>query len=225
MIYFIQAVGSGHIKIGLARDVKKRIRGLQTGSSYLLRIIGIIDAPDSLEKELHKKFAKFKIKNEWFRPDPELLAYIKSMCKDALDQNKGAFDGWDAISEFGLWPTLKESGGFDEPLPIPPKDDEVEACTEFIRLYVSFSENINRKSGTNSYWLKHWVEYWSSTIGKRMYISNGALILAASRLGFVVERVERGSPSAYFNMKFSKELGDIRVCPRPVDNIVPTLVS
>lgn len=59
------------IKIGKANDVKKRIAQLQTGSSTVFSLLGVIKCNGSkeafdIEKELHTKLAPYKTLNEWF---------------------------------------------------------------------------------------------------------------------------------------------------------------
>jgi hypothetical protein len=78
MIYFIEADGVGHIKIGFTDgdDAAVRMAQLQTGSPVLLRLLGTI--PGTLEDEnaLHRRFAHAKVCREWFKPTPELVALI-----------------------------------------------------------------------------------------------------------------------------------------------------
>lgn len=78
MIYFIQAEGIGHIKIGFTADADAAIRlaQLQTGSSVPLRLLGTIPGELEDEKNLHRRFAASGVGGEWFMPVPELLAAI-----------------------------------------------------------------------------------------------------------------------------------------------------
>lgn len=72
--YFIQAGTDGPVKIGVAQDVEKRIKELQTGCPDDLRLIGRIQG--NCESELHKRFSQFRLRGEWFNPDIRLLAFI-----------------------------------------------------------------------------------------------------------------------------------------------------
>lgn len=78
MIYFIQAEGVGHIKIGFTadEDVLVRLADLQTGSPVPLRVLGTTPGAVVEEKNLHRRFAAHRVHGEWFRPVPELLALI-----------------------------------------------------------------------------------------------------------------------------------------------------
>jgi hypothetical protein len=76
-VYFIQPVGGGLIKIGIASNVASRLSGLQTGSPVELHVIAVIRGVEqSTEAELHLRFAAARRHGEWFEPTPELLAYI-----------------------------------------------------------------------------------------------------------------------------------------------------
>jgi hypothetical protein len=77
-IYFVEDPASGHIKIGVTKDLKTRLSRLHTGTSRNFRLLGSITGPRSLEKELHEKFASARVRREWFHPTPALLEYIRA---------------------------------------------------------------------------------------------------------------------------------------------------
>jgi hypothetical protein len=86
-VYFLEF--DGHVKIGVTLDVEKRIKALSTSHHGDLKLIGTIDnVPRSLERELHKRFARHRANGEWFKLVPEIRAYIddatKRMSDDAL---------------------------------------------------------------------------------------------------------------------------------------------
>ncbi len=71
-IYFIQC---GHkrnpIKIGVAINVSRRLKELQTGNPYKLKILDIYECKSrshayDLEARLHKTFKKKRMEGEWF---------------------------------------------------------------------------------------------------------------------------------------------------------------
>jgi hypothetical protein len=78
MIYFIEAVGVGHIKIGFTDgdDALVRLATLQTGSPVPLRLLGTIPGTMEDETNLHRQFAAANVTGEWFKPIPDLLAMI-----------------------------------------------------------------------------------------------------------------------------------------------------
>jgi hypothetical protein len=73
--YFVRFGNDGPIKIGVARNLKSRLGGMQTSSPVPLTCIGFI--PGNREYGLHYKFRKIRLAGEWFEPIPELLAYIE----------------------------------------------------------------------------------------------------------------------------------------------------
>ncbi len=75
-VYFIQAKGSGLIKIGMSLNVSSRLKALQQASPEKLRILKIIEGGRKKEFELHEKFKNIKSHSEWFQPEEELLEYI-----------------------------------------------------------------------------------------------------------------------------------------------------
>lgn len=78
MIYFFQAEGVGHIKIGFTdgTDASFRLADLQTGSPVPLRLLGTMPGTADDEKNLHRRFAAHRVHGEWFLPVPDLLALI-----------------------------------------------------------------------------------------------------------------------------------------------------
>lgn len=78
-IYFFQGECGGPIKIGYSLSPRQRLKELQTGYPDLLKVLAIIRGTEKDEKEMHERFAKFRLRGEWFRPDAELLAEISAL--------------------------------------------------------------------------------------------------------------------------------------------------
>ena len=75
-VYFVQENSSGAIKIGVAKNVNKRVQNMAVSTPHLLAVLAVIDGDQVVEQTLHHRFARARIRGEWFRPVPELLAYI-----------------------------------------------------------------------------------------------------------------------------------------------------
>jgi hypothetical protein len=73
-VYFAQAGDAGPIKIGQTRDVHTRIRALRAMHYEEIRLIGVIPETFIPESRLHNEFGPHRIRGEWFRPAPEILA-------------------------------------------------------------------------------------------------------------------------------------------------------
>lgn len=78
-VYFVQSVVGGRVKIGIAEDPEVRLRAMQTGSPFELRILATSEGGRSVESALHKKFAASRSHGEWFEPCDELMEFIRSI--------------------------------------------------------------------------------------------------------------------------------------------------
>jgi hypothetical protein len=68
-LYIIQSEFTGAIKIGVSKNVEKRISQMQTGAPYKLRAILILEGKGYLEKDLHfllRDYRTTKKNKEWF---------------------------------------------------------------------------------------------------------------------------------------------------------------
>jgi Meiotically up-regulated gene 113 len=77
--YFIAC--NGHIKIGVtSMPIEKRLGTLSTGSAGKMTVLAVIkNASVSVEHSLHERFAKYRVRREWFKAAPEILAYIEEI--------------------------------------------------------------------------------------------------------------------------------------------------
>lgn len=75
-VYFLKAKSLGLIKIGFSGNVAKRVSSLQTSSPDDLLLMKIIKGGQKVEATLHQKFAKLRVRGEWFSPDKELVDFI-----------------------------------------------------------------------------------------------------------------------------------------------------
>jgi len=69
-LYVIQSATTGAIKIGRSSDPERRLRDLQTGSPFRLKIILVIEGGGWRESELHQRLRRYRsqgtYKGEWF---------------------------------------------------------------------------------------------------------------------------------------------------------------
>lgn len=75
-LYFIEAVGTGFIKIGRSSNPELRLKQLSTGSPNDLVIIGAISGGSKVESELHRQFSFLRERGEWFKATDELRNFI-----------------------------------------------------------------------------------------------------------------------------------------------------
>lgn len=77
MIYFIQDQESLSIKIGYTGGSSEgRLKALQTGNGSRLVLLGEVPGDEAAERQLHERFRQSRMVGEWFRPTPDVLAYI-----------------------------------------------------------------------------------------------------------------------------------------------------
>lgn len=98
------------------------------------------------------------------------------------------------VDSAGLWPRRHAC---DVELRDPPPEKQIALCVEWLKLYITPRRTVNTKA--SSYGLKHTVETWAGE-----YISNGAFIAAAQRLGYRIHRCVPMCVNAHFNMSFRR---------------------
>lgn len=87
--YVYMIYGGGYLKIGVAQNPDKRLKTMQTGNPYKLRIMALIPFQSrreafDYENELHKKFKAFHYTGEWFhygQIKTLFATYLKSVNK------------------------------------------------------------------------------------------------------------------------------------------------
>jgi hypothetical protein len=83
VVYFVQAVPDGPIKIGSSREIAERMATLRTCSPLPLELLATQECRGyrgrRTERELHRRFAAHRLHGEWFRPHEEILDYIRSI--------------------------------------------------------------------------------------------------------------------------------------------------
>jgi hypothetical protein len=80
LIYFVEADGSGLIKIGYTddnHDPRSRLKQLETGCPFPLKLLGCVRGDRRKEGTLHRQFASYRSHLEWFFPGKGLLTYIR----------------------------------------------------------------------------------------------------------------------------------------------------
>lgn len=89
-IYLIEGGVGGPFKIGFtANSPRARLRTLQTGNPYALKLWAIIDGPIEFEAALHRLLAKYRLCGEWFEPSDDVLSVAMTLaCPEATDAQK-----------------------------------------------------------------------------------------------------------------------------------------
>jgi hypothetical protein len=87
LVYFILDTGNKLIKIGFSKSVEARLNNLQMGNINALRLLAVCEGARTEENQLHKKFAKHRVRSEWFKDCEEIRDFIATLppyCKNSL---------------------------------------------------------------------------------------------------------------------------------------------
>lgn len=80
VVYFVQAGNErGHIKIGLATNMRSRLSALQVSSVVRLTLLGTIPGTAATEAAMHERFKRYHKSGEWFRCAGELAEFVKTL--------------------------------------------------------------------------------------------------------------------------------------------------
>lgn len=81
MIYFVQRLDGGPIKIGTTIRLSVRLKQLEATCGHPLKVLGIVDGSFADERALHQRFDYSCVGGEWFQPGPKLLEFIERECR------------------------------------------------------------------------------------------------------------------------------------------------
>lgn len=76
MIYFVQPISGGNIKIGNSKYLSDRIASLESTHKCKLHVLGVMDGGLKQERQIHRRFAHAAIGHEWFSPCPALIDFM-----------------------------------------------------------------------------------------------------------------------------------------------------
>lgn len=76
MVYFIQCQKTGIVKIGYAKQPKKRLKVFQTGYPFDLKLVAVIEGDRSFEHQVHLNFKACRVRGEWFIPSLKMADWI-----------------------------------------------------------------------------------------------------------------------------------------------------
>lgn len=77
IVYFFRGRETQRVKIGFtSNSVWDRLASCQTGSPDPLEMMGIVEAPLAVERELHKMLEQYHSHNEWFNGTSALFQFI-----------------------------------------------------------------------------------------------------------------------------------------------------
>ena len=81
-VYLIHDIYNNTYKIGVTKDLNKRIKSLQTGNACELRLVESFETeyPYRLETMLHRSLEQYRELNEWFSLPTDIVYDFRSRC-------------------------------------------------------------------------------------------------------------------------------------------------
>lgn len=76
-VYFIQAGKDGPVKIGVTNTVSQRMTMMQAHNHEELYLLLSFEGNELAELSLHRMFAEYHIRGEWFRYGPEIQKFVE----------------------------------------------------------------------------------------------------------------------------------------------------
>ncbi len=111
-VYFAQMENTGPIKIGFSNDPYSRIANLNTSSPYPIKLLYFTPACRDDEKELHRVYYRYNIRNEWFHPHESIFKLISY--RKEKDIKERGFDWLNPNTERDLGDWTLPSERWDE---------------------------------------------------------------------------------------------------------------
>lgn len=78
-VYVIGSLIKNVCKIGYSKNPVSRLKSLQTGCPYKLQFLLIINGNRTTEKQLHRKYRRYKSNGEWFHFREELKRSVEEI--------------------------------------------------------------------------------------------------------------------------------------------------
>ncbi len=112
-------------KIGLTKNIKKRVQNLQTGSSGELVVCALEPGGIEREQKLHKLFESERRQGEWFVCTPKLTRHIRDThLKNKMLPPKHVHKLQNLVSRASIYHALKKNMGIEPDLVNPALDEE-----------------------------------------------------------------------------------------------------
>lgn len=104
IIYFLQGVADGPIKIGFTADLARRLAAYKTHSDSDVTLLGTCEGTLVDERRLHHHFRAQRFRGEWFKSSPELLQAIASGAPLSVctPEDDAAVKGASALKKFEM---------------------------------------------------------------------------------------------------------------------------
>jgi len=79
-VYFVQCVPDGPIKVGVVfSNMRQRMNQIQLNCPHIIKTLGTVSGGYELELKVKHDLTPWSIHGEWFRPTPQVKAYIRKL--------------------------------------------------------------------------------------------------------------------------------------------------
>lgn len=79
-IYFFGCETTQEIKIGITSGrAEKRLATIQTARGHKISLLATVPGTTEFERALQDRFSQYRLRGIWFRPHPDILAYIDQL--------------------------------------------------------------------------------------------------------------------------------------------------
>ena len=112
ILYVVQSGEKGPVKIGICKDLKKRLYQLQTGSSVKLKVLYQYELTSKnakeMEKNLHQFFRHTRLSGEWHRPTEYMMEYFSKAIVEDGQLYDGSQSFEDAVFNLKIWHDIED---------------------------------------------------------------------------------------------------------------------
>ena len=84
-VYFIRR--GDLVKIGFTRSLSKRLKAIQQASAKPSVLLGSVNTTAAVERHLHHRFRRLRVRGEWFRLEKPILDFISDETQPASQAN------------------------------------------------------------------------------------------------------------------------------------------
>jgi hypothetical protein len=170
LVYFILDTGNKLIKIGFSKSVEARLNNLQMGNINALRLLAVCEGARTEENRLHKKFAKHRVRSEWFKDCKEIRDFIATLlpyCENPLSDQDIVWTPRAALRLAMMLPDSVIARQIrDLPLDLSPTNTEDRDKTREVELQLEFEKlRIQRLELISSMVERHGMDAVISLLG------------------------------------------------------------
>lgn len=106
-VYFVEAVGTGFVKVGRSKNIAERVATLRANNGALLRLLRWDKGGAREERALHGRYDYYRSHGEWFIVFPHLASHVGCLPASLYAiylEHLDRVQGGDFSRGTGIWP-------------------------------------------------------------------------------------------------------------------------